>query len=116
MRTALRTPLKRSGLAVGVDYREDVYKGSGISDYNPKSPAAKTKAAEGTLRDYRSVWNCLPTSARSEELRKELSKWERIFEPTSLSPTLRHVQQSRSRWATEISSLAGHKTATTFYP
>jgi thimet oligopeptidase len=63
--------------AVGVDYREDVYKViKAFADTNPKLSGEDAKLLKETLRDYRRAGLELPPDQRKEveNLRKELSK------------------------------------------
>jgi thimet oligopeptidase len=63
--------------AVGVDYREDVYKSiRAFADAHPKLSGEDEKLLKETLRDYRRAGLELPPDQRKEveELRKELSK------------------------------------------
>jgi thimet oligopeptidase len=63
--------------AVGVDYREDVYKAiKAFADTHPKLTGEDEKLLKETLRDYRRAGLDLPPDQRKEveQLRKELSK------------------------------------------
>src|SRR5436189_75528 len=63
--------------AVGVDYREDVYKAiEAFADTHPKLSGEDEKLLKESLRDYRRTGLNLPPDERNEveELRKELSK------------------------------------------
>src|SRR6266850_1911903 len=63
--------------AVGVDYREDVYKAiKAFADTHPKLSGEDEKLLNETLRDYRRAGLDLPPDQRKEveQLRKELSK------------------------------------------
>src|SRR5437868_8251906 len=63
--------------AVGIDYREDVYKAiKAFADTHPKLSGEDEKLLKETLRDYRRAGLDLPPDERNEveELRKELSK------------------------------------------
>ena len=63
--------------AVGVDYREDVYKAIKVfADTHPKLSGEDAKLLKEMLRDYRRAGFELPPDKRKEveELRKELSK------------------------------------------
>src|SRR6266403_2812346 len=63
--------------AVGVDYREDVYKAiKAFADTHPKLSGEDEKLLNETLRDYRRAGLDLPLDQRKEveQLRKELSK------------------------------------------
>src|SRR6266700_4408577 len=63
--------------AVGIDYREDVYKAiKAFADTHPKVSGEDAKLLKETLRDYRRAGLDLPADQRKEveQLRKELSK------------------------------------------
>ncbi len=63
--------------AVGIDYREDVYKAiKAFADTHPKVSGEDAKLLKETLRDYRRAGLDLPPDQRKEveQLRKELSK------------------------------------------
>ena len=63
--------------AVGIDYREDVYKAiKAFADTHPKLAGEDAKLLKETLRDYRRAGLELPPDRRKEveQLRKELSK------------------------------------------
>jgi thimet oligopeptidase len=63
--------------AVGIDYREDVYKAiKAFADTHPKLSGEDAKLLKETLRDYRRAGLDLPPDQRKEveQLRKELSK------------------------------------------
>src|SRR6184192_3420956 len=63
--------------AVGIDYREDVYKAiKAFADTHPKFSGEDEKLLNETLRDYRRAGLDLPPDQREEveQLRKELSK------------------------------------------
>jgi thimet oligopeptidase len=78
MRTAAENAVKAfEDWAVGVDYREDVYKAiKAFADTHPKLSGEDEKLLKETLRDYRRAGLELPPDQRKEveELRKELSK------------------------------------------
>jgi oligopeptidase A len=78
MRTAAENAVKAyQEWAVGIDYREDVYKAiKAFADTNPKLTGVDEKLFKETLRDYRRAGLELPPDGRKEveELRKELSK------------------------------------------
>ncbi len=78
MRTAAENAVKAyQDWAVGVDYREDVYKAiKAFADTHPKLSGEDEKLLKETLRDYRRAGLDLPPEQRKEveELRKELSK------------------------------------------
>src|SRR6266513_3902821 len=63
--------------AVGIDYREDVYKAiKAFADTHPKLSGEDEKLLNETLRDYRRAGLDLPPDQRKEveQLRKDLSK------------------------------------------
>jgi len=78
MRTAAENAVKAyQDWAVGVDYRQDVYKAiKAFADTHPKLSGEDEKLFKETLRDYRRAGLDLPPEQRKEveELRKELSK------------------------------------------
>ena len=78
MRSAAENAVKAfQDWAVGVDYREDVYKAiKAFADTHPKLSGEDEKLLKETLRDYRRAGLELPPDQRKEveELRKELSK------------------------------------------
>jgi thimet oligopeptidase len=78
MRTAAENAVKAfQDWAVGIDYREDVYKAiKAFADSHPKLSGEDEKLLKETLRDYRRAGLELPPDQRKEveELRKELSK------------------------------------------
>src|SRR5262245_54178249 len=78
MRTSAENAVKTfQDWAVGVDYREDVYKAiKAFADTHPKLNGEDEKLLKETLRDYRRAGLELPPDKRKEveELRKELSK------------------------------------------
>jgi Zn-dependent oligopeptidase len=78
MRTAAENAVKAfQDWAVGVDYRQDVYKAiKAFADTHPKLSGEDEKLLKETLRDYRRAGLDLPADQRKEveDLRKELSK------------------------------------------
>src|SRR5437660_812340 len=63
--------------AVGIDYREDVYKAlKAFADTKPKLSGEDKKLFDETMRDYRRAGLALPPEKRKEveQLRKELAK------------------------------------------
>jgi thimet oligopeptidase len=84
MRTAAENAVKAfQDWAVGVDYREDVYKAiKAFADTHPKLSGEDEKLLKETLRDYRRAGLELPPDKRKEVegLRKELSKVGTDFE------------------------------------
>src|SRR5436189_219076 len=78
MRSAAENAVKAfQEWAVGIDYREDVYKAiKAFADTHPKFSGEDEKLLNETLRDYRRAGLDLPPDQRKEveQLRKELSK------------------------------------------
>jgi oligopeptidase A len=78
MRSAAENAVKAfQEWAVGIDYREDVYKAiKAFADTHPKLSGEDAKLLKETLRDYRRAGLDLPPDQRKEveQLRKELSK------------------------------------------
>src|SRR5436189_2093560 len=78
MRSAAENAVKAfQEWAVGIDYREDVYKAiKAFADSHPKLSGEDEKLLNETLRDYRRAGLDLPPDQRKEveQLRKELSK------------------------------------------
>src|SRR5436305_2125596 len=78
MRSAAENAVKAfQDWAVGIDYREDVYKAvKAFADTHPKLTGEDEKLLKETLRDYRRAGLNLPADQRKEveQLRKELSK------------------------------------------
>jgi thimet oligopeptidase len=78
MRSAAEDAIKAfQEWAVGIDYREDVYKAiKAFADTHPKLSGEDAKLLTETLRDYRRAGLELPPDKRKEveQLRKELSK------------------------------------------
>ena len=69
--------------AVGVDYREDVYKAvKAFADTNPKLEGEDALLLQHTMRDYRRAGLALPPEKRAEveKLRKELAQLETDFQ------------------------------------
>ncbi|MEY2519567.1 MAG: thimet oligopeptidase [Verrucomicrobiota bacterium] len=84
MRTAAENAVKLfQDWAVGVDYREDVYKAiKAFEKTQPKLSGEEAKLLKETLRDYRRAGLDLPPEKRREveQLRKELSKLGTTFD------------------------------------
>jgi oligopeptidase A len=84
MRTAAEKAVKAfDDWAVGVDYREDVYKAiKAFADTHPKLSGEDEKLLKETLRDYRRAGLEMPPDQRKEveELRKELTRLGTDFE------------------------------------
>jgi Zn-dependent oligopeptidase len=78
MRAAAEDAIKMfQDWAVGINYREDVYKAlKAFADTHPKLSGEDKKLFEETMRDYRRAGLELPPAKRKEveELRKQLSK------------------------------------------
>src|SRR5881396_348521 len=78
MRTAAENAVKVfQDWAVGIDYREDVYKAvKAFADTHPKLSGEDAKLLKETMRDYRRAGLELPADKRKEveQLRKELAK------------------------------------------
>jgi thimet oligopeptidase len=91
MRTAAENAVKTyQEWAVGVDYREDVYKAiKAFADTHPKLTGEDEKLLKETLRDYRRAGLELPPDQRNEveQLRKELSKLGTDFESNIMKAT-----------------------------
>src|SRR5437868_6896212 len=76
--------------AVGIDYREDVYKAiKTFADTHPKLTGEDEKLLKETLRDYRRAGLELPPDQRKEveQLRKELSKLGTDFDGNIVKAT-----------------------------
>lgn len=84
MRKAAEEAVKQfQDWAVGIDYREDVYKAiKAFADTNPKLAGEDRKLLDETLRDYRRAGLALAPEKRKEveELRKQLAKLGTDFE------------------------------------
>jgi thimet oligopeptidase len=91
MRTAAEGAVKAfQDWAVGIDYREDVYKAiKAFADTNPKLTGEDEKLLKETLRDYRRAGLDLPPDQRKEveQLRKELSKLGTDFDTNIVKAT-----------------------------
>ena len=91
MRTAAESAVKTfQDWAVGIDYREDVYKAiKAFADKNPKLTGEDEKLLKETLRDYRRAGLELPPDQRKEveQLRKELSKLGTDFDTNIVKAT-----------------------------
>src|SRR6266576_2409940 len=89
MRTAGENAVKAfQEWAVGIDYREDVYKAiKAFADTHPKLTGEDEKLLKETLRDYRRAGLDLPADQRKEveQLRKELSKLGTDFDTNIVS-------------------------------
>src|SRR5438067_11683386 len=76
--------------AVGIDYREDVYKAiKAFADTHPKLTGEDEKLLNETLRDYRRAGLALSPDQRKEveQLRKELSKLGTDFDTNIVKAT-----------------------------
>src|SRR5919201_1827687 len=91
MRTAGENAVKAyQDWAVGIDYREDVYKAiKAFADTHPKLAGEDEKLLKETLRDYRRAGLDLPPDQRKEveQLRKELSKLGTDFDTNVVKAT-----------------------------
>src|SRR5437773_2172773 len=91
MRTAAENAVKAfQDWAVGIDYREDVYKAiKAFADTHPKLTGEDEKLLRETLRDYRRAGLELPPDQRKEveQLRKELSKLGTDFDTNIVKAT-----------------------------
>src|SRR5438067_7716636 len=91
MRTAGENAVKAfQEWAVGIDYREDVYKAiKAFADMHPKLTGEDEKLLRETLRDYRRAGLELPPDQRKEveQLRKELSKLGTDFDTSVVKAT-----------------------------
>jgi len=91
MRTAAEGAVKAfQDWAVGIDYREDVYKAiKAFADTNPKLTGEDEKLLKETLRDYRRAGLELAPDQRKEveQLRKELSKLGTDFDSNIVKAT-----------------------------
>src|SRR5438046_2078601 len=91
MRTAAENAVKAfQDWAVGIDYREDVYKAiKAFADTHPKLTGEDEKLFKETLRDYRRAGLELPQDQRKEveQLRKELSKLGTDFDTNVVKAT-----------------------------
>src|SRR3989440_7034850 len=91
MRTAAENAVKAfQDWAVGIDYREDVYKAiKAFADTHPKLSGEDEKLLSETFRDYRRAGLDLPADQRKEveQLRKELSKLGTDFDTNIVKAT-----------------------------
>src|SRR5437867_6681213 len=91
MRTAAENAVKAfQDWAVGIYYREDVYKAiRAFADTHPKLTGEDEKLLKETLRDYRRAGLELPPEQRKEveQLRKELSKLGTDFDTNIVKTT-----------------------------
>src|SRR5882724_1753759 len=91
MRAAAESAVKSfQDWAVGIDYREDVYKAiKAFADTHPKLSGEDEKLLRETLRDYRRAGLELPPDQRKEveQLRKELSKLGTDFDSNVVKAT-----------------------------
>src|SRR5213080_4771016 len=91
MRTAAENAVKTyQEWAVGIDYREDVYKAvKTFADTHPKLTGEDEKLLKETMRDYRRAGLELPPDQRKEveQLRKELSKLGTDFDTNIVNST-----------------------------
>src|SRR5260370_995738 len=91
MRTAGENAVKAfQEWAVGIDYREDVYKAiKAFADTHPKLTGEDEKLLRETMRDYRRAGLEVPPDQRKEieQLRKELSKLGTDFDTNIVKAT-----------------------------
>jgi Zn-dependent oligopeptidase len=91
MRTAAENAIKAyQDWAVGVDYREDVYKAvQAFEKTKPKLSGEDKKLLDETMRDYRRAGLALPPEKRQEveQLRKDVSKLTTEFDSNVTSAT-----------------------------
>ena len=91
MRTAAENAVKTyQEWAVGIDYREDVYKAvKAFADTHLKTTGEDEKLLKETMRDYRRAGLELPPDQRKEveQLRKELSKLGTDFDTNIVNST-----------------------------
>src|SRR2546421_8983377 len=91
MRSAAENAVKAfQEWAVGIDYREDVYKAiKAFADTHPKLSGEDEKLLSETFRDYRRAGLDLPADQRKEveQLRKELSKLGTDFDSNIVKAT-----------------------------
>ena len=91
MRTAAEAAVKEfQDWAVGIDYREDVYKTvQAFADTKPNLSGEDKKLFDETLRDYRRAGLTLPPDKRKEveDLRKQLAKLGTEFESNVVNAT-----------------------------
>src|SRR5437667_4999096 len=84
MRAAAESAVKEfQDWAVGIDYREDVYKAlKAFADTKPQLTGEDKKLLDATMRDYRRAGLALPPEKRKEveQLRKQLAKLGTDFE------------------------------------
>src|SRR6202045_4969869 len=76
--------------AVGIDYREDVYKAlKAFANTHPQLSGEDKKLFDETMRDYRRAGLDLPPDKRKEveQLRKDLSKLETDFDTNTVNAT-----------------------------
>src|ERR1700731_1566666 len=91
MRAAAENAVKEfQDWAVGIDYREDVYKAlKAFAGTHPQLSAEDKKLFDETMRDYRRAGLDLPPDKRKEveQLRKDLSKLETDFDTNTVNAT-----------------------------
>src|SRR5207247_2839405 len=89
MRTAAENAVKAfQEWAVGIDYREDVYKAiKAFADTHPKLTGEEEKLLKETLRDYRRAGLDLPPDQRKDMERL----WEELFKPGTDIGTLQRM-------------------------
>src|SRR2546430_612939 len=91
MRAAAENAVKEfQDWAVGIDYREDVYKAlKAFADTKPNLSGEDKKLFDETMRDYRRAGLALPSDKRKEveQLRKDLSKLGTDFDSNIVKAT-----------------------------
>src|ERR1700731_3755876 len=91
MRAAAENAVKEfQDWAVGIDYREDVYKAlKAFANTHPQLSGEDKKLFDETMRDYRRAGLDLPPDKRKEveQLRKDLSKLETDFDTNTVNAT-----------------------------
>src|SRR5437588_12024032 len=95
MRAAAENAVKQfQDWAVGIDYREDVYKAlKAFADTKPNLSGEDKKLFDETMRDYRRAGLELPPDKRKEveQLRKDLSKLGTHFDTNIGNAKAPHV-------------------------
>lgn len=97
--------------AVGLDYREDVYKAvKAYADTKPKLTGEDAKLLEETMRDYRRAGLALPKADRDdvERLRKELSNVSTDFH-SNIAKTQKPLKFTKAELEGVPDSLLGAK-------
>ena len=97
--------------AVGLDYREDVYKAvKAYADTQPKLAGEEAKLLEETMRDYRRAGLALPKAERDEveKLRKELADVGTDFQ-SNIAKTQKTLKFTKAELEGVPDSLLGAK-------